>query len=76
MLPIVPDDDPRDDRGLEKTVTFRCSEELHQRLDDVAWENRMDKSVLLRRFAEYGLENIDKFVEGDAQEINSHPADD
>ena len=64
---------PRKDSELE-FVGFRVEEDLDATLEDLAWENRISKSELLRQFCRHGVEHADEIldeVEGDVDARSS-----
>ncbi len=64
MVPTV----PRDDSEMN-FVGFRVNPSLDSQIEDLAWDNRMSKSELLRHFCRHGVENADEIL-ADVSEDN------
>jgi hypothetical protein len=48
-------------------IGFRAEASLDQDLRNLAYENKMTKSELLRQICEYGVEHINQIVDGEAE---------
>ena len=55
------------EQGLE-FVGFRVEPQLDEELTDLAWENRMNKSELIREICRYGVENFDDVLDEDSDD--------
>jgi len=52
---------PPDDSEMN-FVGFRADTDLDTQIEDIAWENRMSKSELLRHFCRHGVEHADEIL--------------
>lgn len=58
------------EQGLE-FVGFRVEPALDEELTDLAWENRMNKSELIRQICRYGVENFDDVLDDETKNDRS-----
>lgn len=60
---VSSDVDTRDDRN--PTIEFMVTPSLRDEIEEIAWENKMTKSELMRALTRAGVERVDEVLDDD-----------